>query len=312
MIRRYFCGLLVVFTLVISLEAPALAASPMVKKLVGKTVIILPMGYEGADVRYQHIRKDFGAAAEPYPAAELAMKKAKVVEFKEAEGSTFPVRFYLKLELEGGGVAWYVDQGTGEFLKEMVPESQVQEAKKWVNRSVWVKNASTLNLFKDSPMAITEAGHSEELFKVKNTEKLTLGHVDITNSGLLPFLFKVKTGDGKNGFIAVGGEVGENMGRRFYLNDPRKEHKWPDEVWKYIEEGRAQIGMTEKQVRMAWGEADWERNDEKAPNIRVWAYDAYRLYFEEGRLVSLVQAQEPPREKQNSGKEKNELPSVHP
>ncbi|MDH4101604.1 MAG: hypothetical protein OEV28_13645 [Nitrospirota bacterium] len=293
-------------------SATAYASSPMIKKLVGKTVIILPVGYEGADVRYQHLRKDFGAAAEAYPAKELALKKAKVVEYKEAEGSTFPVRFYLKLEVEGGGTAWYVDQGSGEFLKEMVLASQVEEAGKWVNRSVWVKNAASLNLFKDSPMTVTSGGHSEELLKVRNTEKLTLGHVDITNSGLLPFLFRVKTEDGKDGFLVVGGDVSENLGRRFYLKDPKKENKWSEAIWKYIEEGRVQIGMTEEQVGMAWGEADWRRNDEKAANIRVLAYDVYRLHFENGKLVSMSEEKAPPKEKSKSKKEKNELPSNHP
>lgn len=282
-------------------QAPA-----KVKGMVGQTVIFLPQGLGGTDAPYINMRKGFGAAEKPWMSSELAWKKARISEYKEAEGSAFPVRFYLKLDLEGGGEVWYVDQGTGDYVKEIVLESQLNAAKKWVGKTIWVRDAAILNLFKDSPLSAKASENTDDMLKAKNTEKMTLLHVDLTNSGLLPFLFRVQRGDNTQGYIAAGSSVDTDLARRFYLTDPRKEHKWPAAVWKMIEDGRVQLGMTEEQVRMAWGEADWERKDEKSEGGKEWAYSINRLYFTGSRLTSMTEVPVHHGEKKEDVKEKGD------
>lgn len=294
MLKRCLYGLIVILFLAAGHAEGGTSHtfSPAMKELVGKTVIFLSLGHEGGLVPYVNLRKEFGAAAKSFDSVELAGKKARIVEFKKAEGSEFPVRFYLRLEREGGGTVWYVDQGTGEYLKEMVLEDHLDTARKWVGKTAWVRIGALLNVFRSSPLKPVNENESDSMLKLKNTEKLSLTHVELTTSGMLPFLFKVKRDDGTEGYLATRGSVDDDLRQRFYVEDPREGRNWPGEVWRLVEEGRVQIGMSEEQVTMAWGEADRIGRNEKAPDTTEWIYDRQKLCFEKGKVVSM--GEEPP------------------
>lgn len=103
--------------------------------------------------------------------------------------------------------------------------------------------------------------------------------------------FRDVTLSGTNVFSISGDKPGDKQrfSDYFLTEDPRKTHRWPEEVWAVIEKGEVFVGMTAEQARMSLGEPK-EINRTITGNIlsEQWVYrTGSYLYFKNGMLTGI-------------------------
>ena len=109
----------------------------------------------------------------------------------------------------------------------------------------------------------------------------------------------LRTEDGDEGFIDIemsgtNGSVAlrgfSRFEDHFFEQDPRQIYDWPDAIWHGIEQGKAIVGMTREQARLAWGSPrETTTTLGAAGEAEAWIYGKGDkvLTFSNGRLTSI-------------------------
>lgn len=75
----------------------------------------------------------------------------------------------------------------------------------------------------------------------------------------------------------------------FLLEDPRKKYNWSEEAFTAVIEGRAEVGMTMKQINEAWGEPNSiTKSATLSGDSQSWSYQDALVSFTEGKCISVV------------------------
>lgn len=108
-----------------------------------------------------------------------------------------------------------------------------------------------------------------------------------------PVRLIVEMVDGAKGFVDInvsGTNVPEDFRHKnlfnqsFNLEDPRKLHNWPANIWNLIESAQITDGMTKEQVVMSWGEPE---SINRTKGGEHWQYPSTVLIFKGAKLAGI-------------------------
>lgn len=169
--------------------------------------------------------------------------------------------------------------------------SDINEARKnWMNSTLWYKREK-LFTYNENTDSLGE-------FKIKKYSPVKIINIVLGWDADAPVRFIAETEDGNIGFISINlsgtntPKILRNLSTfddYFLSEDPRLKYNWPEDIWKYIEEGKVIIGMNRNQAKMSWGEP---KKINKTTNGTVtreqWVYISNNyLYFNNGSLTSI-------------------------
>ena len=276
-----------------------------VEEWIGERVIFFPMWHpllsDPKDIEYWclHQFTQYSYSKEGSPRLsyqeyqELAGKTAVIIEAKR-KGNTSEV--VLKIE-DSNKLVYTKVYGDNLDRDNIGYISEMNEAKKYVGKTVWFKafdpwfKFSTYDPEKDK----------SDVISIKNLEKLTIIKVEWAWCDYNPLRFYFKTKDGKIGWwdcriwdtpssslITCYGSLSNLFNEYWYFKNPYKLHpNWSQRAWKAIEEREVYIGMTKEMVLTSWGEPkDINRTVTEWGVHEQWVYGSQYLYFDNGELTT--------------------------
>lgn len=222
----------------------------------GQKLIFLPQTPSLRKYGYQRFRGGKGIYGQP-TYAECAGKVATVLDVEQDISGDLVV-YKIRLRLDDGGKV-YVGEALARSLEIPTLDgvallSDIKRAKdQWVGKKLWINEDCLLTY------DATKDEHGE--VPVRRLSAVTIVDVVAGTDQSWPVRFIVRSEDGTEGFrdthisdtnIPAVLRACERFEDTFLTEDPKAKYHWPSEVWRAIERGEVNAGMTKEQVQLAW------------------------------------------------------------
>ena len=105
-----------------------------------------------------------------------------------------------------------------------------------------------------------------------------------------PIWIKVKSKEGDFGYVKFDETPSEKGFDFYYYSSNPLPKEWGDEVVEMVKNGKIRIGMTERQVRVSWGNpSDINTTITQYIKREQWVYTSQSsyVYVENGKVVSI-------------------------
>ncbi len=174
--------------------------------------------------------------------------------------------------------------------------------KRWVGKTLWYRS----NKLRTS-MGEASAFDGKTILKYQPVVVVNV-LVGVDNANSVAFLVKMK--DGTQGLVTLTLSASNtspgflhllekldhkecSFDQKFMTSDPRKKYKWSPQTWDAIENSQVLIGMSVRQVIMAWGHPDQiNSTDVVGKSEQQWVYNTHQyVYFDDdtGNVVAVQQ-----------------------
>ena len=178
---------------------------------------------------------------------------------------------------------------------------EYKKAKELIGHSIWLNKIKYKdydsseepyvfrNIFNDD---VNQWTNFERLQKVKVIDVIPFDYGNTYKGN--PFYLKIKAENGEIGFVRFGRSKQGVQSKlvHYYIENPIPD-EWGDEIIALVKGGKIRIGMTDKQVRVSWGEPDdinvtttsYSRQEQWIYGTN-YRYSRYYVYFDNGILTS--------------------------
>jgi len=265
------------------------------KEWIGHKFIFLPIRRSLQNYGYQLITKsDNDTSTTFYTPYEDLVGKTAVLQ------SVSPTKYTQRvaLKLDATEDIYYAEvSGDPPTCMHIALVSDIDTARKlWKGKALWCRSGvlQTYDEGKDTD-AVGQIEALSEIY-IDRCSKVYVVDIVAGWDNDAPVRFILKSNDGREGFIDI--HASNTNTDLVYLNtfrsaffdvNPRTLYKWPAKIWEAIESGRAIIGMTREQVRLACDAPSKKNEDETASGkTEQWVYPNQYVYFQDGKVSSIT------------------------
>ncbi len=223
---------------------------------------------------------------ERIPTAAYVGKRATIVDVRPGSSSPDVV-----LEIEGS-----IEHVVASLDEVLGFDSELEEAKKWAGRSIWVKGSQWLRPV-DKPCQ--DSLLMQDRIETKNLQHLTVVRAEPGTTGQRVW-FLVRTDAGTEGWLdgymdsfqfdeAHTDYLTRPFRSHVLTEDPRKKHAaWKPAIWTLIDEGKVALGMTAEMATLACGRRMSEVGTTIGPKQqigKIYECNGQRFRVEGGTVV---------------------------
>jgi len=163
---------------------------------------------------------------------------------------------------------------------------EINELKKMVGKIIWLNKTDD---FRSSSFT-TFFTHSNNSFNRFDEVEIVDIYPFYMGGSDRPIWLKVKSKEGDFGYVKFDETPSEKGFDFYYYSSNPLPKEWGDEVVEMVKNGKIRIGMTERQVRVSWGNPS-KINTTITQHIKreQWVYTSQSsyVYVENGKVVSI-------------------------
>jgi hypothetical protein len=261
-----------------------------VSEWVGQKFIFMPRDVSLRKYGYQGIHKKRGKEWDSLPYEKYVGRVAKVIAVRNDTTLGGILRAEIvDLQMEDDGEL-LTARTVLNNIASVTPLFDIDHARaQYAGKTLWYAD-TTLRTYD------ADTGKVDFITIKKKYRPVTVTRVLVGESNDAPVRFVVKTDDGIEGYVdlAISGTNADaslvayhRFADHFLTEDPRITYKWPEDVWKAIEQGEVFIGMTQRQVLLSKGRPSKINTTESATGMsEQWVYGrSIYLHFNNGVLT---------------------------